>query len=267
MRLGVIVDIHGKSVVSALEEFTSQKVEVVLVNGDFSDYNNSIKVLTEFIDFNKDVLVIPGSHESKNEYEQVMNELSKYEHIIDMANLGMYDLGDLVILPYPGSRIITGGIMFDSFYISTIEQSLKLIQKIRKTNKPVIIQSHDPPKGYCDIAYFFKHPLAGIIPAKEAIAYFGTKIIPYCRKEHVGDEFLLPLIEGEYAKKPVVTTCGHIHENHKFTSPGVEVPTRKEVHEKEFVEHLVFNASAYVEGRIGLVEILDGKVCYRIKKL
>ncbi len=275
MRLGVITDGHGKDVNPALEQFDLEKVDAILVNGDMQSYNygehdfrTSLRYFAN--NTNATVLIIPGNHEVRSTYYKVLKEMEDHKHIIDLHSRKEYVLEGIAFVGYGGSSLIPAVIPeHESFRTGSLDDVFNLSDRLRKhSGKKTVLQMHEPPFGYGDIAHFYEsQDGSSRIPAEYAIRQYGRDIEPHCKKEHVGNESLKELIEGGYGNpKPTLATCGDIHESHKFLSPGQEIGTKREVREEENVSHLALNPGAYKDGRIAIVQLGDG-VSYRIKQM
>jgi len=252
-KIGVISDIHGKDVAKAVEVFREEDVDFILSNGDYvnsmwkygRDDEKYLKEIESAISglasYGKDVFVIPGNHEPRTHYTTVMESVcKKFPNVRDMTKTEVFLKDEFAIVPYGGTSMKMFGP--DSFSHNTSEDA-QYLAKLFEDNfdKKIIFQSHEPPREYGDCTF-----------------HAGSN----------GSIDLAVLIEGGYGNPmPFLAVAGHIHESHAFKSPGKSMPECADVRENEQVSNLSLNASAYKDGRVGIVEIDGDNVSYRIRKI
>lgn len=252
-KIGVISDIHGKDVSKAVEIFREENVDFILSNGDYvhagwkygrddEEYLKEIEsAISGLASYGKDIFVIPGNHEPKTHYSAVMESVcKKFPNVKDMTKTDVYLIDEFAIVPYGGSTLTGYGA--DSFINDPAEDAEHLAKLFEdNSGRKIIFQSHEPPREYGDRTF-----------------HAGS----------IGNIELAVLIEGGYGNPlPFLAVAGHIHESHVFRSPGKSMPDRSDVGENEHVSNLSLNASAYKDGRLGIVEIDGDKVSYRIREV
>ena len=119
---GVIADIHGEveKAKKVAQKFKEQKVEGILCLGDMpknealryggndskNDYTEIREVLEALGQTGLPVLVIPGNHERKPDYERAMAAVAiRYPNIIDMSHYRIFDGDDVDFVSLPGYQI------------------------------------------------------------------------------------------------------------------------------------------------------------------
>lgn len=271
MKLGCIVDVHGKDLIPAIEKFNEEQIDYLLVNGNLQGYDNknsfekAIDTLANNLKCK--ALVIPGSHESKKQYNAKMKAIvDEFENIIDMNFEKTKALdSDNVVVSYGGA---TWTPIQDAFSINPFSDVSELALQFHKNkNKNIILQMHEPPKGYGDVAAYFeidggKLPLAAFKKHPKYNELKGLATV-----QSVGDMNLAMLIEGKLIEKmPMLATYGHIHESHFFQNCGLEIGTKHDVKIGKKVKHLALNPGPYLEGRFSIVELDEDKAEYSIYK-
>jgi Icc-related predicted phosphoesterase len=268
MEIGNIVDIHGKDVGPAIEEFNSKGIDIVLVNGDIQGYNDGddfARIIEQIgKNLNGTALVIPGSHESISQYNQIKALEKEFNNIVDMQREKVKRINShTTVVSYGGA---TWSPVEDPFVIDPLLDVSDLSVQLHKNKATdVILQMHEPPQGYGDIAEFVENgngrvPLAAY---KNSPEFDKKKKLAV--RQNVGSEDLRMLIEGELVdKKPVLATFGHIHESYRFQNPGVEIGSKKDVPEGKKVDYLALNPGPYLEGRFAILDVGDGKALYKI---
>jgi len=272
MKFGLIVDSHGTSLKEAVDFFNNENVDFILFNGDLQGYskqNNLKESLLELAESNSNVYVIPGSHESAFDYNSAMREITKeFEHIKDKGNgINLTQIDDNTeLISYGGC---TWSPLKNPYFINPLLDVSKIsVLMYKNKDKNIILQMHEPPKNYGDVAEFVILESGARMPLASLKDHPQFEIIKqYAKKENVGDENLEMLIEGKLTDTmPKVVTFGHIHESYKNLSPGQEIPTKREVAPREKVSNLSLNPGPYMEGRLAIVELEDD-VSYRLEKL
>ena len=156
-KFGVITDIQGDTINLEffLDEFNDNEVDAILILGDLNDMNNEnedyeeiYSVLKEINDnFNKTIFVMPGNHESKDDY---YNALNKFD-FTDLAELNHLNFNDMDILSVPGYHLAEytnpDGFLFDFVMdFHPIKECLPDPNADCK-NKLFLLAAHSPPKG------------------------------------------------------------------------------------------------------------------------
>ncbi len=251
MRLGIFVDLHGADPTDIVDHLNYEKVDLLLVSGDFvSCKNRNLEGILDRIvsESNKKVVVIPGNYESPIEWKNTLEKLTKeYNNIID-NNMKKFEFNGYSIVSYGGGTVIPSCVS----EIYRINPTLDVNKLVPKMDSRTILQLHEPPKYYGDTA----------------CAYVGMgKIIPLpcdhplAKKVNAGHEWLTYLIEGELgAPKPRLVTAGHIHEARVVQ----EIGSRKKVNESY---NLFINPGPAMNGYYAVVEVDEDKTKAFSKKL
>ncbi len=270
MKIGFIVDSHGKSLAPAKEFFGDERVDTILVNGDFQSYDANLESILE-LGGEIPTYVIPGSHENKNSYNAIMEKAEReYSNIVNAHKKKTIQLsGEVLLVPYGGATWTPKGI---DAYTNNPPLDISEITARVETQKPkpktVILQMHEPPKGYGDIAQFITMKNGSVAPLtafKNHPQY--QQIKTYAQKAHVGNESLAFLVEELMSEYNIAATFGHIHENYQLGPSAQEIPTKREVKEGEKVNKLAVNAGPYLDGCITMLDINDDGISYKRVKL
>ncbi|MEK6927192.1 MAG: metallophosphoesterase [Nanoarchaeota archaeon] len=244
IKVGVISDIEGAvdSVSNATKIFQNERVDVVLVAGDlYSDFarqarsqsnvKNGTKVLEPLVGIGVPVYIIPGNHESRKDYTQIIENFKGNKNVFDL-NDRIADLQGVNIAGlggYHDSRFTSpyGFLISDSQY-ERLEGRLK---KGNEQSEPTLILTHGPPKSDTKIDYV---PNVG----------------------NVGDSRLAEILSSN---PNAINLHGHIHEgggniaNYGSNSFAINVCCGGE--------------NAISGSRVGIVSIKDGNVSYQEVKL
>lgn len=270
MKIGVVVDSHGKSLAPAKEFFENEDINAILVNGDFQSYNGNLESILE-LGGDTPTYVIPGSHENKYGYNAIMQKAEReYNNIINAQEKKAIQLSNEILLVlYGGATWAPKGT--NGYTINPLLDVSEIFSRI-ETQKPkpktIVLQMHEPPKDYGDIAQFIIMDDGSVAPLatfKNHPQYEQIKM--YTQKSHVGNENLSFLIEDLLSDYNVVATFGHIHENYQLGPSAQEIPTKREVKEGEKVAKLAVNAGPYMDGFITLIDIENDKTTYRRIKI
>ncbi len=243
MKVGVFVDLHGGDPTEIIE--TLNEADIILANGDFiSCENKNLEDVLEKIasNSNKQVIIIPGNYEDRTTWESTIRKITKeYENIID-NNRKVYQYGDYGIVSYGGGTV-RAYCASDIYRINPLDDISDIARLI---NEKTILQLHEPPKYYGDVACFVeKKDDKGrkyISPAKCED--------PNSKKANVGHEWLTDLIEGEFGIKPRLVTAGHIHE----AKQSLEIETRRET---KNAYNLLINPGPARDGHYAIIEVND----------
>lgn len=160
VKFGVITDIQGDT--TNLEFFTNEfnKVEInaILVLGDLNDMNKEIKetdqkeiysvlkIINE--NFNKSIYVIPGNHESKDDYRnaiiQVANETFVPIHLHDLSRDGIWSHMGINLVDVPGYHLEEYTNQ-NGFIIENLENKIVVSERLA----PIVnlLVAHGPPLG------------------------------------------------------------------------------------------------------------------------
>ena len=247
VRIGIFGDLHGHNPNKIINKFNKEKVDLILANGDFiSCENKNLKKILESVlsISNSKVIVIPGNYEGTGLWNKTMKSLKKkYDNIID-NHKRRFEFGDFNIVSYGG------GTRRPECVRKIFKIKLNEIKRIsKKIDENTILQLHEPPKYYGDIACF-KREKGHVFPAR---CGKGSLI------DHIGNEWFTKLVEGKFGNPiPKLVVAGHVHECRNFQS----IPSRRTVKSSK---HLFVNPGAAMDGKYAIVEINDSNT--RVKFL
>ena len=244
MKIGVFGDLHGKESKGIIDDFNYRRVDLILANGDFvSIENRDIKgILEEIIsNSNSKVVVIPGDHEEVGEWNLAIRELKKeYDNIVE-NHKKRFEFKGYNIISYGGGSV-KPSYALDTFLRNPIFDISELAILVKDRDN-IILQLHEPPKYYGDIACFYRYGRSiSSAPCEDKNAI----------KKHVGDEQLTYFVEGKFSPIPRLVVAGHIHEGEDTR----ELKTRKQTKE---AYNLFVNPGAAMDGKYAIVEVDDSK--------
>ncbi len=216
LKLGTITDLEGNILIlkKLLKLFSKNKIDILILAGDIpSQKKNSLfNVLKKSLKLKTPILLIPGSHESFNDYDKPLRKL-KNKLIIDGARKLKYNFNDYEFIFLPGSDylarngqyVLQQGIknkkahqkkrkMYSDWWLHKNFRYFDIfkVKKLIKNPKNAIIISHIPPK----------------FNSKEAIdvAIFGTAFKNFSiKRPHLKLNFFKKLIKNkvlELVKNP-----------------------------------------------------------------
>ena len=131
VRFGVMSDIQDKTQnhVYFTKAFNNLSVDAIIIAGDTSnrktsidgktDYDESYSMLEDIVKNTElPVYVIPGNHESKDDYYKVIGKLSEsHSNIFDLTT-GIKEFKGISIIPLPGyhlkNMVVDGGFLFNN---------------------------------------------------------------------------------------------------------------------------------------------------------
>ncbi len=251
-KLGVLSDIHGntENLHYFLEKIKTEKVDAIIIAGDTvehfrnnkSDYDELNQSLLQLSQTNLPIFIIPGNHENKNDYIQLLNYYSKKnKNIHDLYQEPIEKFKDITIIGlagYENKKFLSE----DGFLLENkqIENNFKLIQN----NTNVLLITHGPPKG--------KNP---------------SSIDALTTGENVGNLYLDQMMK-QYAIK--FSISGHIHEaGQKAVTEDDEI-----IPENKWSSSLRLNPGSVIpwqmndktnsDGSAAILEMSNGKVKYHI---
>lgn len=155
VKFGVIADLHGeehlKQIVAALKD---ADVAGVILNGDMVPRSGSgiEQVLLEAKKIDKPLYIIPGSHEKKVEYSEVMDRLTQeYSVFIDMLKNRKVEAAGMKFVSLPGSYSRNAETAEEEMFALSPADFEKLKELIDEPDKTILV-THDPPLGINDLA-------------------------------------------------------------------------------------------------------------------
>lgn len=187
---GVLSDIHGNVNNTAffVRYFVGKGVDGFLLPGDIVEhFRNNVpddKELNDILQIvassGLPVFVIPGNHETKEVYNNVLSKLGK-DNVIDMAKIRRVDMELVTILSLPGYNIASF-VAEDGFMFG--EKELDMLRSFSHTRQKKILFSHQIPKskraGGIDNAYSLNHAgdatLASIMAEEKIDVSVGSHI-------------------------------------------------------------------------------------------
>jgi len=180
LKILAFADMHGSKKAFKDIKKKSKDVDLLVCAGDISIFERDIKkILKDFNNIGKPMILIAGNHESEYELKTLCK---KYENIFFLIDSG-YSVGQYHFICAEGN----GFSHEDKRFEKIGKKFLKKIHKIRKSDKNArfILVTHAPPH---------KTKLDKIMGG-----YSGNKAIR---------RFIVKA-------KPHLALCGHIHENAK----------------------------------------------------
>jgi len=145
MKILVFGDTHGNLKVLDKIISSSKNVDLVICNGDLSNFGKNLKEAGEKLEkLDKLVLIIHGNHESKRDIDSISGK-----NIINLHK-GAYELNDYIFFGYGGGGFAKVNKDF--------ENVAKKFKKIIKKDSKVILITHGPPyKTVADLIPEFGH--------------------------------------------------------------------------------------------------------------
>jgi len=111
-KIAYISDLHGFNYVNEIvKKINKENVSLVVLGGDFTDYtqNGTIKIVKAFLKLDLDILIMPGSHENFEVYENIFNKI-KNKKLIDGYKHNYLKIGDYELIIISGSSTVVAGI-------------------------------------------------------------------------------------------------------------------------------------------------------------
>jgi Icc-related predicted phosphoesterase len=179
MKFLAISDIHGsKKSLKELKE-KSKQVDIVLLAGDFTVFENDIhQILKKINSWKRKTFLIQGNHETPEVVEAVS---AKYPYLIYLDER-YYIIDNYLFIGIEGN----GFTKKDEYFEEVSKEFLPIIKEHRKefgTEAKIILMTHAPPYNTkCDV-------VAG---------------------EHAGNNSIRKFISKS---QPDLCVCGHIHES------------------------------------------------------
>jgi len=297
-KYGIISDIHKKPeyLEQIVSNFKDENIDKLILNGDIGDSWLSIMRTLEGVNnLGVETYIQPGSHESLEDYSQVVGSFcKKYGNFIDVLKNQKIETADHNLVFLPGSDFLAeGGFLLGDYedidnticktetgslmYLSNINTLNKLVTDAEKT----VVVCHIPRKfsdidKSVDYAYFAE-TANGTVTSGELIekairreysSHMNKLELDQnldklalthgfvFKRENRGNEELAKSYELNGITKAV---SGHFHESsHRaHDSDSILVP------EGEFTDNLFYNSGAADYGLAGLLFVDDNKVAYK----
>lgn len=175
MKILAFGDTHGSlSALKRLKE-KAKNAELVVCAGDITIFEHEIiEIVKKLNSFKKQVLIIPGNHET----EDILREVCKNNENVHYIHKSKYETEEAIFLGFG-----TGGFaVTDPEFEKTAKKKFKGVVKKNRGRKKVILVTHAPP--------------------------YGTKV-DIIMDNYVGNKSIRRFIE-KY--KVDLNICGHIHE-------------------------------------------------------
>jgi Icc-related predicted phosphoesterase len=291
ITIGVISDIHGdtKKTRKLYAQVRKHKPDAILIPGDIGEgVDELMSVLNIFAKSKVPVYVMPGSHESVNDYKKTIRNL-RGTAIVDVMKRKRIRVGDLDLAFIAGSDWLSCP---DGFRTVRDKRSnrrqeagagisfqylIDLKKKVRNPDNTLVIV-HFPPhtqvKNSIDIAHFGKVtdtamivgeefailPKGAILPLEQAKAFKKLGAPIDIRKEHVGNKDLRKLLDSLSVK---FFLCGHIHEAGRRAITTSE----KRVRQGSWSSSLWYNVGCAAQGYAGIMQFEDGKMRFKQLRL
>lgn len=250
IKLGIMADLHAHHENSRYfaDQLYQEGVDAYFLAGDLShsfgdpkgtrdDYKEILSVVEPVAARGKLVLVIPGNHEQKTDYDKALEYLaSQYPNVVDMNRFPVADLEGLTIVALGGNVnprfCIPGG------YLRSEEDFERLgeLAKQHQGDKPLLVATHIPKR--------YNNTKRGLDVISGGI--------------HVGGEYL------ERVRRSIglgFGVSGHIHEAY-----GIVTPEGEPVRQGTWSDRLDLNPGAVYDhlGRplkpaAGILEFKEGK--------
>ena len=219
MRILSVSDIHSNnSTVSRVRDKALQeRVDVLLICGDITHFGtiHAAESILEDLSYSSKVLFVHGNCDpiELSGIDRIKNAENLHSRLVNIDGLSFIGSGGSLKTPFP-TRIEY-----------TEEQISKHLKKasLEICNKRIIVVSHDPP--------------------------FNTKLDRIYSGEHVGSKTLREFI---LTKKPMIVSCGHIHEGR-----GID----------KISDSIIINPGPAFSGYCALVEINENLVTVELSKI
>ncbi len=287
-------EIDIRALVPAIEILKKVEAEALVLNGDLFGERSKYRAVDYFatvLDItgksNLETYVLPGSHETVEEFEHVLNIFTKkYGNIINTFGTRKIEKEDHHLVFLQGSDWRAGNAIQNGYSLENQNESglyqndngglirivnMNDLKKIVNKPEKTIVFSHVPRKfdsadKGVDMAEFWEvfTPFkienrdieVGTVlpgPAGYRLANIGAPI--KLKKENRGNEYLKKIFEELGIRKNIT---GHFHE-----SCGRANDLKGNfVEEGTFVDELFYNASYMDKLKAGIVTVSDSKIAY-----
>jgi len=262
MKIAALADMHGKSISKIARKLEFEDLDVIMVNGDIGGCSDDSfeKVLGPLCRLDVPVLIKAGNMDNGNTFNDTMRKLmKKYHNLVNMEVRGYFDLLDVEV-------ISSDRLLKNSFHSPQIRITKFLGEGYESLGIPMIVQSHEPPYGYCDatcrdLFYFCRKMFDN--EQDSSVTYDPDNCNLALNFNHVGNKELTKAI---HRYKPTAVVFGHIHENNSLAPPAMEIGTGKPIKPGEIVKSLALNCGPASDGYYALLNVgRDGSVSYEMK--
>ncbi|MBW3018018.1 metallophosphoesterase, partial [Candidatus Woesearchaeota archaeon] len=219
LQIGVVADLHGKldAARNFAKYFLKHPVDAIVLNGDLSEFGNENSVRDVLRCFSKikcPIYVIPGSHESKAQYDKIKDVRKK--NVVDCNKMSnrkqKLDGYDLVFLP--GSDFLTGAAQFKLLNGRKEIKSYREIQKLYKRYEGRVLKF----SFLEDLFRFVKNPEKTIIISHVPPLFNKLNAIDVARFGKVLRKFKIKNIKSEMLMDYVLMNGPIIEPGHVFTA-------------------------------------------------
>ena len=269
VKFGVLSDIHLnddegklKNLKNIVNQFEKQNVDAIIVAGDsvlnehlrdgvedtVIDADEMKAVLDILSSANKKVYIIPGNHETKESYSDVIegwkktgkNKKNNADMLLDMSIERYIDLDNVDIVSLSGYYVYTLDNEFGKFqfvpengFFADNDSILSIEDYANKLDDTILLISHGPPKG------------------------FGKYAIDYANNgQNVGSDLLLEVMRESGIRFGVF---GHIHEAYGATD--IE---GNQIQQGMWVDELLLNPGSVADGRAAILEFKGDRARYEM---
>ena len=179
MKILIVSDIHSNNsaIARVRDKALQEQVDVLLISGDITHFGTiqATESILEGLSYSSKVLFVHGNCDpiELREIDRIGNAENLHSRLVNIDGLSFIGSGGSLKTP------------FQTRIEYTEEQISKHLKKasLEICNKRIIVVSHDPP--------------------------FNTKLDRIDSGVHVGSKALREFI---LTKKPMIVSCGHIHE-------------------------------------------------------
>lgn len=273
IRFGIVADIHGEKekAEKIAKQFSQQNLNAILIAGDISRHFNDKKNIPEeteiknslipFLETGKPVYIIAGNHETKKDYFNTINELSKqYNNLFDLATLKYANLKGVNLFGVSGGTLTPGNGFKIKEQIKSIDDAVFSLD-----NDPVLMVSHMPPKFSHDEAIDCEYDLILLKTGKkitdrhkaEELIYQGQDF----KKINFKNSGIKELTDLINEHKISFLVSGHFHMNQGADNFEENIP------ENEYNKFLFMNPGAAQYNKAAILTIKKHEAKYEFLEI
>jgi putative phosphoesterase len=218
LRILIVSDIHSNNsaVARVRDKALQERVDVLLICGDITHFGTiqAAESILEELSYSSKVLFVHGNCDpiKLSGIDRIKNAENLHSKLVNIDGLSFIGSGGSLKTPFQ-TRI--------EYTEEEISKHLKKAS-LEIDNKRVIVVSHDPP--------------------------FNTKLDRIYSGKHVGSKALREFI---LTKKPMIVSCGHIHEGR-----GID----------KISDSIIINPGPTFNGYCAIVEINENLVIVELSK-